>query len=291
MKAGDIVQNKVSIPVLVAMAGAVLFTVPEQCAGQGSQKARFQAQRDEMVDLAVEGAGISNPRVLAAMRDTPREMFVPQRMRPSAYLDAALPIGHEQTISSPFIVAFMTESLDPQPGDRVLEIGTGSGYQAAVLSPLVKDVYTIEIVRPLGEQARKTLKRLKYDNVHVRVGDGFKGWPDRAPFDKIIVTCSPENVPLPLKEQLAEGGLMVIPVGQRHQQSMMLFRKENGELVPTDLRPTLFVPMTGQAEDTREVMPDPNNPRILNGDFEDELPTNGFRCRMVLPAFPGTGEG
>lgn len=244
--------------------------------GQGAQKQKYKQERAAMVQVAVKDAGVTNQRVLDSMLDAPREMFIPLRLRDSAYLDAALPIGNEQTISSPFIVAYMTESLDPQPSDRVLEIGTGSGYQAAILSPLVKDVYTIEIVRPLGEQARKTLKQLKYDNVHVKIGDGFQGWPSHAPFDKIILTCSPEIVPEPLKEQLAEGGLMVLPMGERHQQNLMLYKKVDGELVPTALRPTLFVPMTGAAEESREVLPDPNNPAILNGDFEEDLPENGF---------------
>lgn len=255
---------------------AVSFAPFQPTAGQGAQKKKTEAERNAMVDLAVQGAGITNERVLASMRDTPREAFIPRDLRDSAYLDAALPIGHDQTISSPFIVAFMTESIDPQPTDRVLEIGTGSGYQAAVLSPLVKDVYTIEIVKPLGEEAERTLKRLGYDNVHVRVGDGFLGWPERAPFNKIIVTCSPEEVPVPLREQLAEGGLMVIPVGQRHQQSLVLYRKENGILVSTVLQPTLFVPMTGAAEEERKIFPDPANPAILNGDFEEDLPENGY---------------
>ena len=144
----------------------------------------------------------------------------------------------------------MTEALDPQPEDKVLEIGTGSGYQAAVLSPLVKSVYTIEIVQELAEQASSDLARLKYENVYPRHGDGFKGWPEHAPFDKIIVTCSPESVPKPLVEQLKEGGLIVIPVGERYQQTLYLLRKENGEMKSEALRPTLFVPMTGAAEDT-----------------------------------------
>ncbi len=259
--------------VVVAVAGLVL---PVAAQGQGSLRKKFAETRRQMIEFAVKGAGITDQRVLEALQDTPREAFVPLELRDQAYLDAALPIGHEQTISSPFIVAFMTESLDPQPTDRVLEIGTGSGYQAAVLSSLVADVYTIEIVKPLGENAKSVLKRLDYDNVHVRIGDGFKGWPEAAPFDKIIVTCSPESVPEPLREQLAEGGLMVIPVGQRHQQTMMLFKKVNGELVASQLHPTLFVPMTGQAEDQRKVLPDPANPVILNGDFEEALPENGF---------------
>ncbi len=244
--------------------------------GQGALKQKYKQQRAQMVQVAVKDVGVTNQRVLDSMLDTPREMFIPSRLRDSAYLDAALPIGEEQTISSPFIVAYMTEALNPQPQDRVLEIGTGSGYQAAILSPLVEDVYTIEIVRPLGERAEKVLKRLKYDNVHVKIGDGFQGWPEHAPFNKIILTCSPEEVPEPLQEQLAEGGLMVLPMGERHQQYLMLYKKVEGKLVPTILRPTLFVPMTGAAEEKRDVLPDPDHPVILNGDFEEDLPDNGF---------------
>jgi protein-L-isoaspartate(D-aspartate) O-methyltransferase len=181
----------------------------------------------------------------------------------------ALPIGNGQTISPPFVVASMTEAIDPQPGDRVLEIGTGSGYQAAVLSPLVKDVYTIEIVKPLSARATQTLKRLKYQNVHTRAGDGYKGWSEAAPFDKIIVTCSPEEVPKPLVEQLKEGGLMVVPVGQRYQQTLFLMRKTGGKLKSEALRATLFVPMTGEAESQRKVKPDPANPQLANGSFEE----------------------
>ena len=214
----------------------------------------------EMVDKEIVAAGVKNERVIRAMRDTPRHEFVPANQRQFAYYDMALPIGNGQTISPPFIVASMTEAIDPQPGDRVLEIGTGSGYQAAVLSPLVSDVYTIEIVEPLSRRATRTLKRLEYKNVHTRAGDGYKGWPEAAPFDKIIVTCSPEKVPQPLVDQLREGGLMVIPVGERYQQTLYLMRKVDGKLKSEALRPTLFVPMTGEAEEKREVKPDPQQP-------------------------------
>ena len=169
----------------------------------------------------------------------------------------------------------MTEALDPQPTDKVLEIGTGSGFQAAVLSPLVKDVYSIEIVELLGKKAAALLKRLRYDNVHTKVGDGFLGWPEHAPFDKIIVTCSPEAVPEPLKEQLKEGGLMIVPVGERYRQTLYSFRKKEGKLVAQKLLPTLFVPMTGKAEAVRAVKPDPLNPRIDNGSFEEEAFAGG----------------
>src|SRR5262245_29327016 len=189
---------------------------------QPNQRIDFDLARKKMVEDVILGTGIQHPTTVEAMRKTPRHEFVARQFRDKAYFDMSLPIGSGQTISSPYIVAFMTQALDPQPTDRVLEIGTGSGYQAAVLSPLVKEVYTIEIVPELGRQAERTLKRLKYKNVFVKVGDGFQGWPEHAPFDKIIVTCSPEDVPQPLVDQLQEGGLMVIPVGERYQQTLYL---------------------------------------------------------------------
>ncbi|HEV7282688.1 MAG TPA: protein-L-isoaspartate(D-aspartate) O-methyltransferase [Pirellulaceae bacterium] len=225
------------------------------------------AARERMVKMAVTGVGVTTERVVEAMRRTPRHEFVPPAERSKAYLDMALPIGEGQTISSPFIVSYMTESLDPQPDDKVLEIGTGSGYQAAVLSGLVKEVYSIEIVESLGLQAAKDLERLGYENVQTKVGDGYLGWPEHAPFDKIIVTCSPDAVPTPLVEQLREGGLMVIPIGDRYQQTLVLMRKENGELVSQRLKPTLFVPMTGEAEEKRQTLP-PKPGEIVNGSFE-----------------------
>jgi protein-L-isoaspartate(D-aspartate) O-methyltransferase len=222
-----------------------------------------------MVDEEIVAAGIKNPRVIAAMRATPRHEFVPANLWPNAYYDMALPIGEGQTISPPFIVAYMTESIDPQPKDKVLEIGTGSGYQAAVLSGLVQEVYTIEIVKSLGQRAAQTLKRLKYENVHVKVGDGYLGWPEHAPFDKIIVTCSPEKVPQPLIDQLKEGGRMVIPVGERYQQTLNLLKKTDGKMQRETLLPVIFVPMTGKAEDVRGKKPDTKHPTIVNGDFEE----------------------
>src|SRR5689334_10787995 len=227
-----------------------------------------------MVDKEIVAAGVKNERVIKAMRDTPRHEFVPPNERDHAYLDMALPIGNSQTISPPFVVASMTEAIDPQPDDKVLEIGTGSGYQAAVLSRLVKDVYTIEIVEQLSTRAARVLKHLGYKNVHTRAGDGYKGWSEAAPFDKIIVTCSPEEVPKPLVEQLKEGGLMVIPVGERYRQTLFLMRKKDGKLKSEALRATLFVPMTGQAESQRKVKPDPSNPQISNGSFEDVTPNS-----------------
>jgi protein-L-isoaspartate(D-aspartate) O-methyltransferase len=245
----------------------ILVGVPFTALGQSLRDWRRLAA--DMVDKEIVAAGVMNERVVRAMRDTPRHEFMPPNQREFAYFDMALPIGNGQTISPPFIVASMTEAIDPQPGDRVLEIGTGSGYQAAVLSPLVRDVYTIEIVEPLSRRAARALKRLGYENVHTRAGDGYLGWPEAAPFDKIVVTCSPEKVPQPLVDQLRDGGLMVIPVGERYQQTLYLMRKVDGELESEALRPTLFVPMTGEAEAKRKIKPDPTNPNIVNGSFEE----------------------
>jgi protein-L-isoaspartate(D-aspartate) O-methyltransferase len=179
------------------------------------------------------------------MRAVPRHLFVPDAQRPEAYGDFPLPIGHGQTISQPYIVAFMTESLDVGAGDRVLEIGTGSGYQAAVLSTLVRDVYTIEIVAPLAERARETLSRLGYRNVHVRTGNGYLGWPDHAPYDRIMVTAAPDAVPPALLQQLKVGGLMAIPIGADSQELRILRRTSTGTETLRTL-PVRFVPMTGK---------------------------------------------
>lgn len=229
---------------------------------------RMTELRQQMVDETVVAAGVKNPRVIAAMRATPRHEFVPAADRKEAYYDMAIPIGHGQTISPPFVVASMTEQLDPRPTDRVLEIGTGSGYQAAVLSPLVKEVYTIEIQEPLGIRARQTLNRLNYKNINTKIGDGYQGWPEKAPFDKIIVTCSPENIPQPLVDQLREGGRMIVPVGQRFQQVLYLYQKVRGKLKREALEATMFVPMTGTAESLRQVQYDAEHPAVVNGGME-----------------------
>lgn len=235
----------------------------------------FAALRERLVTEVLIPGGVTDQKVLESIRQTQRHRFVATEFRDQAYLDRALPIGASQTISSPYIVAVMTQELAAEPSHKVLEIGTGSGYQAAVLSPLVKEVYSIEIVPELGQQAKKVLQTLGYKNVFTMVGDGFLGWPEHAPFDRIIVTCSPEDVPQPLIDQLSEGGLMVIPVGERYQQILYLMRKKDGKLERETLRPTLFVPMTGQAEDNRQVHADPANPALLNGDFEQTLMDSG----------------
>ena len=215
---------------------------------QGGGDDAMERLRMVREQLESPGRGITNARVLEVMGRVPRHEFVPAEFRGYAYEDRPLPIGYSQTISQPYIVAFMTEQLDPQPTDRVLEIGTGSGYQAAVLSELVANVFTIEIVEPLAERASADLSRLLYTNVHVRAGDGYQGWADKAPFDAVIVTCAPESVPQPLVEQLAEGGTMIIPVGRTWEQSLVLLRKEGGQLEQQTILPVRFVPMTGEAE-------------------------------------------
>jgi protein-L-isoaspartate(D-aspartate) O-methyltransferase len=267
---------------------AVMAVVAGGAAATAQSVTDFKHQREIMVRDEVQAAGVKNERVLDSLRITPRHEFVNFRDRQFAYYDMALAIGEGQTISPPFIVAYMTEQLDPQPSDRVLEIGTGSGYQAAVLSPLVAEVYSIEIVEPLGRQAARVLQRLQYKNVFTKVGDGYQGWPDKAPFDKIIVTCSPEKVPQPLVDQLKEGGRIIVPLGERYQQMFYLFKKEKGQLVSEALRPTLFVPMTGRAESLREVKPDAGNPHLVNGSFEEtyledmkEVPKNWHYVRQA----------
>ncbi len=205
--------------------------------------ANLAAQRQRMVEQQLKPRGIKDERVLGAMAKVPREEFIPMNARGDAYGDSPLPIGYDQTISQPYIVAFMTEQLRPKPSDRVLEIGSGSGYQAAILAELVTDVYTIEIVEPLAKSAETTVQRLGYKNAHIRIGDGYKGWPEEAPFDAIVVTCAPETVPQPLVDQLKAGGRMVIPVGERFAQQLYLLEKKNGQLKESASLPVRFVPM------------------------------------------------
>jgi len=217
---------------------------------QGGDENGFAAARERMVNeqLTGWGRGITNERVLDVMGKVPRHEFVPADVRGYAYADGPLPIGHGQTISQPYIVAFMTEKLEPRPGDRVLEIGTGSGYQAAVLAELVAEVCTIEIVEPLGRRAEADLKRLGYTNVNVKIGDGYQGWAAKAPFDAIIVTCAPERVPEPLVDQLKDGGRMIVPVGETGVQDLVLLHKRGGKLERKAVLPVRFVPMTGEAK-------------------------------------------
>jgi protein-L-isoaspartate(D-aspartate) O-methyltransferase len=208
-------------------------------------KDSWQAQRQRMVDEQLAARGIRNTRVLEVIGRVPRHEFVPDALRQEAYADSPLPIGENQTISQPYIVAFMTEVIDPQPGQRVLEVGTGSGYQAAVLAELVGEVYTIELLPTLAEQARARLERLGYRNVHVRQGDGYLGWPEAAPFDAVVVTCGADHMPEPLFAQLKPGGTLVIPVGNTFgEQSLQVIHKgPHGERQSRDLLPVRFVPL------------------------------------------------
>jgi protein-L-isoaspartate(D-aspartate) O-methyltransferase len=215
--------------------------------GEGTDLYALARQRMVAEQLVPTGRDITNARVLAAMGRVPRHEFVPERLRSDAYHDHPLPIGHGQTISQPYIVAFMTEQLEPKPTDRVLEVGTGSGYQAAVLAEMVAQVYTVEIVEELAQRAAADLKRLGYTNVHVRAGDGYRGWAEAAPFDSIIVTCAPERVPQPLMDQIKEGGRLIIPVGRVWNQELVLLRKRQGKLEQQVVLPVSFVPMTGEA--------------------------------------------
>lgn len=201
-----------------------------------------------MVEEQIAGRGVENAAVLDALRQVPRHLFIPENVRDQAYEDHPLPIGEGQTISQPYIVALMTQLADLGPDDKVLEIGTGSGYQAAVLSRLAREVYSIEILEPLGRRAAGILQRLGYDNVHVRVGDGYGGWPEEAPFDAILVTAAaPDQPPPPLEEQLKVGGRMVIPVGKYFQDLVVLTRTQKGK-VSRSVIPVRFVPMTGEIE-------------------------------------------
>jgi protein-L-isoaspartate(D-aspartate) O-methyltransferase len=203
--------------------------------------------REAMVQQQIAARGVRDRHVLEAMRKVPRHLFVPPAMQPYAYRDSPLPIGYQQTISQPYIVAFMTEALALKPGDRVLEVGTGSAYQAAVLSVLVRKVYSIEIVEPLAAEAAERLRRLGYQNVTVRAGDGYRGWPEAAPFDAIIVTAAPDHIPHPLLDQLAPGGRLVVPVGKYFQTLTRIRRTPKGYKTEK-LLPVRFVPMTGEAE-------------------------------------------
>ena len=231
-----------------AAMGALALVLGVCCtAPASSQRAAdsYAADRQRMVDQQIRERGIDSPRVLDALRRVPRHVFVPEDVRPYAYRDYPLSIGYGQTISQPYIVGFMTAALDPEPWNSVLEIGTGSGYQAAVLAELARSVYTIEIVEPLAERAKKTLASLGYRNVFVRTGNGYFGWPEHAPYDRVIVTAAPEEIPPALVQQLKIGGLMAIPVGAGFQQLRVVRRLSSGLDVIKTL-PVRFVPMTGK---------------------------------------------
>ena len=234
------------------LAGAEALETPpadakpkrELTPAEAERERQWARQRERMVELGLRGRGIRNRRVLAALGKVARHEFVPSRVAHLAYADHALPIGHEQTISQPYIVALMTQAADPQAEHKVLEVGTGSGYQAAVLAELVAEVYTIELVPALAREATARLKRLGYRNVHARSGDGYLGWPKAAPFDSILVTCGADHVPRPLWEQLKPGGKLVIPVGPPGRMWLRVLSKgADGKERSRDLTPVRFVPL------------------------------------------------
>ncbi len=234
-----------------ALAAALILAAMPACSPAGESEGDLVAQRDAMVRTQIEARGVTDPATLAAMRAVPRHEFLPLRLRGEAHGDYPLPIGHGQTISQPYVVAFMTEAIRPQPGEKILEVGAGSGYQAAVLAQMGANVFTIEIVEPLAEMARQTLARLGYGNAKVRHGDGYRGWPEEAPFDAIIVTCAPDKIPPDLVAQLRDGGRMIIPVGGGMSQELVLLRKHGDSIEKQAILPVRFVPMTGEAEQAR----------------------------------------
>jgi protein-L-isoaspartate(D-aspartate) O-methyltransferase len=233
-------------PVVVTAAFACGSVAPAPQVGDADRR----AERAVMVEEQIRARGIRSPRVLEAMLAVPRHRFVPDAVRDRAYVDSPLPIGDGQTISQPYIVAFMTEALDVSPDHRVLEVGTGSGYQAAVLATLAQAVYTIEILPTLADRARATLSALDYRNVEARTGNGYLGWPEHAPYDRIMVTAAPDEVPPALLQQLRIGGLMAIPVGTVSQELRVLRRTATGTQTVATL-PVRFVPMTGKPVDPR----------------------------------------
>lgn len=235
-------QNRVMLTVLLA---AILLGPANLAATDRAptDNRRWESQRKQMVAFQIRARGIRHPDVLGAMTAVPRHRFVPYRVRQMAYQDTPLPIGDGQTISQPYIVALMSAVLELDRSQKVLEIGTGSGYQAAVLGELAGQVYSMEIIPALGQTAKKVLQDLGYDNVHVRIGDGYQGWPEKAPFDAVIVTCAPTHVPQPLQDQLAEGGRLVIPVGPAGDQELVLLKKIHGKIQQQKIIRVHFVPM------------------------------------------------
>ncbi|MDX9703113.1 MAG: protein-L-isoaspartate(D-aspartate) O-methyltransferase [Candidatus Auribacterota bacterium] len=208
---------------------------------------KFSDNRFKMVEHQIVRRGITDKKVLNAIRKVPRHLFVPDDMVKHAYTDGPLPIGYNQTISQPYIVALMTELLKLNGTEKILEIGTGSGYQAAILAEIVNEVYSIEIVEPLAKRAQETIKKMGYENVYIKSGDGFHGWPEHAPFDGIIVTAAPREVPAPLIDQLKDNGRLVIPEGEYYQE-LRVYIKRDGYLEKKDIIPVRFVPMTGYIE-------------------------------------------
>ena len=213
------------------------------CAEEKTEEKWWHKKAALMVEIQIERRGVKDPRVLKVMRDTPRHRFIPPHLEKMAYLDGPLPIGEGQTISQPYIVALMTELLALKGDEKILEIGTGSGYQAAILSALVSEVFSIEIVKSLVDSAAVRLDKLGYKNVTTRWGDGYKGWPEEAPFDAIIVTAAPDKIPQPLIDQLKAGGRLVVPIGTRQQELKVITKNEDGTIQSKNIIPVRFVPM------------------------------------------------
>jgi protein-L-isoaspartate(D-aspartate) O-methyltransferase len=243
----DVESSYAHIFIRIALIAAIGLMLPAlSCRESGRAPAEsYDDARVRMVQSQIEARGIEDERVIEAMLAVPRHKFVPEQYRHYAYRDSPVPIGHGQTISQPYIVALMTEELSLSTADRVLEVGTGSGYQAAVLAEIVKEVYTVEIIEPLGREAEKRLKELGYDNVKVKIGDGYEGWEEYAPYDRVIVTCAPTDIPRPLIDQMREGGIMVIPVGTEGFQYLYRVKKYMGEAQMERVIPVSFVPLTG----------------------------------------------
>jgi len=243
---------------LLTLVSTAVAEPPVASLVQRPRSTEFAAERDTMVTRQIEARGVRAPKVLQAMRDVPRHWFVPDGLRSLAHADRPLPIGEDQTISQPYIVALMTEALRLTESSKVLEIGTGSGYQAAVLSEITPRVYTIEIVEPLARRAIETLKRRGYNSIETRIGDGYAGWKEHAPFDAIIVTCAPDHIPPRLIEQLAVGRRLCVPVGEegRIQELIVVTKQQDGSLKRTTLIPVRFVPMTGDALDQPKTQAD-----------------------------------
>lgn len=241
---------KFALLIVLCLVAVSACAGEEEPRGDEPRPADRAAERDRLVDKAIVGAGITDPAVVEAMRSVPRHEFVPPDQRSAAYRNQPLPIGHGQTISQPYIVAYMTAVLEVGPDSTVLEVGTGSGYQAAVLAEIVETVHTIEIIEPLAESATERLDRLGYDNVVVHQGDGYFGHPEAAPYDAVIVTAAAGHIPPPLLDQLAADGRMIIPVGPVHavQQLILVEKQTDGSITTTQLLPVRFVPMTGRAE-------------------------------------------
>lgn len=236
----------ITIIILLISLGACMDKIPDTKADKNNEDF-FKLKRESMVEMQIVARDVKDVRVLEAMRKVPRHLFVPPSELEHAYIDSPLPIGNGQTISQPYIVALMTELLQLKGDEKVLEIGTGSGYQAAILTELCKEVYTIEIIEDLAKRAAATLNTLGYKNIKIKIGDGYQGWKEYAPFDGIIVTAAPDEIPPPLLEQLKEGGRLVIPLGEYFQE-LYLITKENGKIKKKSIIPVRFVPMTGEAK-------------------------------------------